>query len=70
VRPSGPGVGGKAALTGAGSLASAGRQFAATANAAEIETAILESDFLSRFGKGKAVKKVVVVPSRMVNVVV
>jgi len=46
------------------------RQFAATATAAEIETAILESDFLSRFGDGKAVKKVVVVPGRMVNVVV
>jgi leucyl-tRNA synthetase len=46
------------------------RQFAATATAAEIETAILESDFLARFGDGKAVKKVVVVPGRMVNVVV
>ncbi|MVN77205.1 leucine--tRNA ligase [Hymenobacter sp. HMF4947] len=46
------------------------RQFAATATAAEIETAILESDFLSRFGEGKAAKKVVVVPGRMVNVVV
>ncbi|MGI4761604.1 MAG: class I tRNA ligase family protein [Janthinobacterium lividum] len=46
------------------------RQFAATATAAEIETAILESDFLARFGDGKAAKKVVVVPGRMVNVVV
>ena len=46
------------------------RQFAATATAAEIEAAVLESDFLSRFGEGKAVKKVVVVPGRMVNVVV
>jgi leucyl-tRNA synthetase len=46
------------------------RQFAATATAAEIEAAILESDFLTRFGDGKAVKKVVVVPGRMVNVVV
>ncbi len=46
------------------------RQFAATATATEIETAVLESDFLSRFGEGKAVKKVVVVPGRMVNVVV
>ena len=46
------------------------RQFAATATAPEIEAAILESDFLSRFGEGKAVKKVVVVPGRMVNVVV
>jgi leucyl-tRNA synthetase len=46
------------------------RQFAATATAAEIEAAILGSDFLARFGDGKAVKKVVVVPGRMVNVVV
>ncbi|QKG55998.1 leucine--tRNA ligase [Hymenobacter sp. BRD128] len=46
------------------------RQFATTATAAEIETAILESDFLARFGDGKAAKKVVVVPGRMVNVVV
>jgi len=46
------------------------RQFAATATATEIEAAVLESDFLSRFGEGKAVKKVVVVPGRMVNVVV
>ncbi|GAB3636292.1 leucine--tRNA ligase [Hymenobacter arcticus] len=46
------------------------RQFAATATPAEIETAILESDFLSRFGEGKAAKKVVVVPGRMVNVVI
>jgi leucyl-tRNA synthetase len=46
------------------------RQFAATATAAEIETAILESDFLARFGDGKTAKKVVVVPGRMVNVVV
>jgi len=46
------------------------RQFAATATAAEIETAILESDFLARFGDGKTAKKVVIVPGRMVNVVV
>jgi leucyl-tRNA synthetase len=46
------------------------RQFAATATAAEIETAILESDFLTRFAEGKTPKKVVVVPGRMVNVVV
>jgi len=46
------------------------RQFAATATAAEIEAAILDSDFLARFGDGKAPKKVVVVPGRMVNVVV
>ncbi|TDN38138.1 leucine--tRNA ligase [Hymenobacter sp. UV11] len=46
------------------------RQFAATATAGEIEAAILESDFLTRFGEGKSAKKVVVVPGRMVNVVV
>ncbi len=46
------------------------RQFAAAATAPEIEAAILKSDFLARFGEGKAVKKVVVVPGRMVNVVV
>ncbi|AMR26707.1 leucine--tRNA ligase [Hymenobacter psoromatis] len=46
------------------------RQFAATATPAEIEAAVLESDFLSRFGEGKSAKKVVVVPGRMVNVVV
>jgi leucyl-tRNA synthetase len=46
------------------------RQFAATATPAEIEAAILESDFLTRFGDGKTAKKVVVVPGRMVNVVV
>ena len=46
------------------------RQFAATATPAEIEAAVLESDFLTRFGEGKSAKKVVVVPGRMVNVVV
>jgi leucyl-tRNA synthetase len=45
-------------------------QFAATATAAEIEAAVLASDFLARFGEGKAAKKVIVVPGRMVNVVV
>ncbi|MBD2767929.1 leucine--tRNA ligase [Hymenobacter sp. BT664] len=45
-------------------------QFAATATAAEIEAAVLSSDFLSRFGEGKSAKKVIVVPGRMVNVVV
>ncbi|WP_083322360.1 leucine--tRNA ligase [Hymenobacter lapidarius] len=45
-------------------------QFAAAATAAEIETAVLASDFLARFGEGKSVKKVIVVPGRMVNVVV
>ncbi|GAA4363414.1 leucine--tRNA ligase [Hymenobacter saemangeumensis] len=45
-------------------------QFAATATAADIEAAVLASDFLARFGEGKAAKKVIVVPGRMVNVVV
>ena len=45
-------------------------QFAAAATAAEIETAVLASDFLERFGEGKLAKKVIVVPGRMVNVVV
>jgi leucyl-tRNA synthetase len=45
-------------------------QFAATATAAEIEAAVLASDFLARFGEGKTAKKVIVVPGRMVNVVV
>ncbi|UOQ99976.1 leucine--tRNA ligase [Hymenobacter sp. 5317J-9] len=45
-------------------------QFAAAATAAEIETAVLASDFLSKHGEGKAAKKVIVVPGRMVNVVV
>ncbi|WP_046242457.1 leucine--tRNA ligase [Hymenobacter terrenus] len=45
-------------------------QFAATATAAEIEAAVLASDFLARFGEGKAAKKIIVVPGRMVNVVV
>ena len=46
------------------------REFAAAATAADIEAAVRESDFVARFGEGKAVKKVVVVPGRMVNVVV
>jgi len=45
-------------------------QFAAAATATEIETAVLASDFLARFGEGKSAKKVIVVPGRMVNVVV
>jgi leucyl-tRNA synthetase len=45
-------------------------QFPATATAAEIEAAVLGSDFLARFGEGKSAKKVIVVPGRMVNVVV
>ncbi|QNE39464.1 leucine--tRNA ligase [Hymenobacter sp. NBH84] len=45
-------------------------QFPATATAKEIEDAVLGSDFLARFGDGKAAKKVIVVPGRMVNVVV
>ena len=45
-------------------------QFAAAATAAEIETAVLASDFLVKHGEGKSAKKVIVVPGRMVNVVV
>ena len=45
-------------------------KFAATATAAEIETAVLASDFLAKHGEGKSAKKVIVVPGRMVNVVV
>ena len=45
-------------------------EFAASATALEIETAVLVSDFLARFGEGKSAKKVIVVPGRMVNVVV
>ncbi|GAA4042010.1 leucine--tRNA ligase [Hymenobacter glaciei] len=45
-------------------------QFAAAATAAEIETAVLASDFLAKHGEGKSAKKVIVVPGRMVNVVV
>ncbi len=45
-------------------------QFPAAATAAEIEAAVLGSDFLARFGEGKPAKKVIVVPGRMVNVVV
>ena len=44
--------------------------FPAAATAAEIETAVLASDFLAKHGEGKSVKKVIVVPGRMVNVVV
>ncbi|WP_246558842.1 leucine--tRNA ligase [Hymenobacter piscis] len=45
-------------------------QFAATATPQEIEAAVRASDFLPRFADGKAPKKVIVVPGRMVNVVV
>ena len=45
-------------------------QFAATATATEIETAVLASDFLAKHGEGKSAKKVIVVTGRMVNVVV
>jgi leucyl-tRNA synthetase len=45
-------------------------QFAAAATAADIEAAVLASDFLAKYGEGKAAKKVIVVPGRMVNVVV
>ena len=46
------------------------REFPAAATPADIEAAILASDFLARFGDGKTPKKVIVVPGRMVNVVV
>ena len=39
------------------------------ATAADIETAVLASDFLAKHGEGKSAKKVIVVPGRMVNVV-
>ncbi|WP_375418840.1 leucine--tRNA ligase [uncultured Hymenobacter sp.] len=45
-------------------------QFPAAATAAEIEAAVLGTDFLARFGEGKPARKVIVVPGRMVNVVV
>jgi leucyl-tRNA synthetase len=45
-------------------------EFAAAATAAEIEAAVLASDFLAKHGEGKSAKKVIVVPGRMVNVVV
>ena len=41
--------------------------FPATATAAEIEAAVLASDFLAKHGEGKAAKKAIVVPSRMVK---
>ncbi|MFC6223837.1 leucine--tRNA ligase [Hymenobacter artigasi] len=44
--------------------------FAAAATPAEIETAVLASDFLAKHGEGKSAKKVIVVKGRMVNVVV
>ena len=45
-------------------------EFAADATPAEIEAAVLASDFLAKHGEGKAAKKVIVVKGRMVNVVV
>ena len=45
-------------------------EFSAITTPAEIEAAVLASDFLSRFGEGKSAKKVIVVKGRMVNVVV
>ncbi len=45
-------------------------QFAAAATGAEIEAAVLASDFLAKHGEGKSARKVIVVPGRMVNVVV
>ncbi|WP_216726260.1 leucine--tRNA ligase [Hymenobacter siberiensis] len=45
-------------------------EFAAAATPAEIEAAVLASDFLAKHGEGKAAKKVIVVKGRMINVVV
>ena len=45
-------------------------QFAAEATPAEIEAAVLGSDFVAKHGEGKSAKKVIVVKGRMVNVVV
>ena len=44
--------------------------FAAEATPAEIEAAVLGSDFMTKHGEGKPAKKVIVVKGRMVNVVV
>ncbi len=44
--------------------------FAATATAPEIEEVVRASDFLAKYAEGKAAKKIIVVPGRMVNVVV
>ncbi|CAN5616778.1 leucine--tRNA ligase [soil metagenome] len=43
---------------------------AATASKADIEAAALASEEVTRFGEGRAPKKVIVVPGRLVNVVV
>ena len=45
-------------------------EFAAEATPAEIEAAVLGSDFMTKHGEGKPAKKVIVVKGRMVNVVV
>ena len=45
-------------------------EFAAEATPAEIEAAVLGSDFVAKHGEGKPAKKVIVVKGRMVNVVV
>lgn len=45
-------------------------EFAAAATPAEIEAAVLASNFLAKHGEGKAAKKVIVVKGRMINVVV
>ncbi|WP_216688947.1 leucine--tRNA ligase [Hymenobacter siberiensis] len=45
-------------------------EFTAAATPAEIEAAVLASDFLAKHGEGKTAKKVIVVKGRMVNVVV
>ncbi|QIL74947.1 leucine--tRNA ligase [Hymenobacter sp. HDW8] len=44
--------------------------FAAAAVAADIEREVLASEIFEKFSEGKAAKKVIVVPGRMVNVVV
>jgi leucyl-tRNA synthetase len=44
--------------------------FAAAAVAADIEKEVLASEIFEKFSEGKAAKKVIVVPGRMVNVVV
>jgi leucyl-tRNA synthetase len=43
---------------------------AATADKAAIEAAALAAPEVARFGEGKAVRKMIVVPGRLVNVVV
>ena len=42
----------------------------ADANSGEIERAVLASDWLKPFLEGKTIKKVIVVPKRVVNIAV